>query len=93
MPTQYGGRIKERLVSTYKTHAINFEAHFLNVRVNLLAELWLQELLSVIEASNLTGCEILYLTKLLFIVKTYEILECRVYKSIWHFDEEMHEII
>ena len=59
MHTQYGGRIKERLVSTYKTHAINFEAHFLNVRVNLLAELWLEESLSVIEASNLTGCEIL----------------------------------
>ena len=61
--TQYGGKIREKLVLTYKTHAINVEAHCLNVRVNLLAELWLQELPSVIGASNLTGCETLYLTK------------------------------
>ena len=65
---------REKLVLTYKTHAINVEAHCLNVRVNLLAELWLQELLSVIESSNLTGCE--------YIVPHQSIVYCENLRNI-----------
>ena len=41
-----------KLVLTYTIHVINFEAHSLNVRVNLLTEPWLQELPSEIERNS-----------------------------------------